>query len=172
MRHTRSQSVPSSASTQVPQTITTDGRSGHLYIGARDSDSITRGGMLVGLENESPYRIDQYGHMHTAMAKGGKASSTGGLKSDLEGAKYGGRTVTFNGATNEDIVLTLDAFSHRLNQLKAGGEEGKAKYERLARKLSGKRMTDEEMNTLLGRLLAGDENKRRRERLANARTNA
>ena len=102
------------------QIITTDGRSGHMYVGERDSTQTKRGGMLVGMETDSPYRSNQYGHMHTAMAKGGKFSSTGGLKYDIEGAKYGGRTVDFNGATNEDIALTLDAFNNHLNQLKAG----------------------------------------------------
>lgn len=151
------------------QIITTDGRSGHMYVGERDSTQTKRGGMLVGMETDSPYRTNQYGHMHTAMAKGGKFSSTGGLKYDIEGAKYGGRTVDFNGATNEDIALTLDAFNNHLNQLKAGGEEGKAKYEQLARQLSGTRMSDKEMNALMGQLLAGEEHKERRKRLANAR---
>ena len=153
----------------VAQVITTDGRSGHMYVGSRDSTDSVRGGMLVGMETESPYRTNQHGHMHTAMATSAKLSSTGGLKKDLVGKKFGGRTVDFNGATNEDIILTLDAFTAHLNQLKASGKKGLKEYEELARTLSGERMSQKEMNQLMNKLLAGDKHKERRARLNRAR---
>ena len=153
----------------VAQTITADGRSGHLYVGSRDSSRTTRGGMLVGMETESPYRTNQLGHMHTAMAKSDPISSTGGVKANREGKEFGGRTVDFKGATNEDIAVTLDAFSNHLSQLKAGGDEGKAAYERLVRKLSGERMDSEVMERFMRELLPGEDQDERRKRLARAR---
>ena len=137
--------------------------------GSRDSSQTTRGGMLVGMETESPYRTNQLGHMHTAMAKSDPISSTGGVKYHLQGDQYGGRTVDFKGATNEDIAVNLDAFSNHLNQLKAGGEEKKAEYEALVRELSGERMNSEAMERFMKKILPGEDQEERRKRLAKAR---
>ena len=153
------------------EVITNDGRSGHMYMGVRDSNATTRGGMLVGLETDSPYRMNQTGHMHTAAAKSEDNSSTGGMKDDITGDKYGGRTVDFNGATNEDLVTVLNSFTSHINNLRGGSNEQKAQYEALVKKLSGKRMSQEDMSALMTQLVGdGEQTRELRERLARART--
>ena len=155
---------------KVPQMINADGRSGHMYVGSRDSTETTRGGMLVGLESDSPYRMNQTGHMHTARAVSELDSSTGGMKADIVGEKYGGRTVDFNGAKNSDIVAVMGAFDRRLEAMRRDtSDAGRRRYEAMLRKISGERMTDKEMNSLMMRLLPGDENKEVRKRLRTAR---
>ena len=50
------------------QMINADGRSGHMYIGRKMGTASHKGGLLVGLESDSPYRMNQTGHMHNAAA--------------------------------------------------------------------------------------------------------
>ena len=59
------------------QMINADGRSGHMYIGRRMGTASRKGGLLVGLESDSPYRMNQTGHMHNAAAQAEEGSSTG-----------------------------------------------------------------------------------------------
>ena len=152
------------------QIITADGRSGHMYMGVRDSGKSTRGGMLVGLETDSPYRMNQTGHMHTAAAVGEDNSSTGGMKEDIVGDKYGGRTVDFEGATNEDIVTVLDAFSRHLKTLQEGGGARMREYQTLVESISGPRMSDDAMETLMRQIMGDDEYDARSARLLRARS--
>ena len=137
------------------QLINADGRSGHMYIGRRMGTASQKGGLLVGLESDSPYRMNQTGHMHNAAAQAEEGSSTGGLKADIQGNKYGGRTVNLSGLTNKELTETLSAFTSHFSSLRASDEDA---YNALLEQISGKRMDQDSMNALLGQMLQGDEN--------------
>ena len=137
------------------QVINADGRSGHLYIGRRTGTAGKKGGLLVGLESDSPYRMNQTGHMHNAAAQAEEGSSTGGLKVDIQGKKYGGRTVDLSGLTNQELVATLGAFTSHFTSLRDSDESS---CNALLEQISGKRMGDDSMNALLGQMLQGEEN--------------
>ena len=124
-----------------PEIITNDGRSGHLYVGAADSSQERKGGMLVGLESDSPYRMNQTGHMHNAAADPEEASSTGGLKTDAKGKKYGGRTVDLSGLKNTETTQLLQTFTGRL----AGKKEDPQAYKTFVNKIAGKRLPANEL---------------------------
>ena len=137
------------------QMINADGRSGHMYIGRKMGTASHKGGLLVGLESDSPYRMNQTGHMHNAAAQAEEGSSTGGLKVDIQGNKYGGRTVDLSGLSNKEMVATLDAFSTHFRGLRDSNE---AAYNALLEQISGKRMDTASMNALLDQMLAGRQN--------------
>ena len=137
------------------QMINADGRSGHMYIGRKMGTASHKGGLLVGLESDSPYRMNQTGHMHNAAAQAEEGSSTGGLKVDIQGNKYGGRTVDLSGLSNKEMVATLTAFSTHFKGLRDSNE---AAYNALLEQISGKRMDTASMNALLDQMLAGREN--------------
>lgn len=137
------------------QMINADGRSGHMYIGRKMGTASHKGGLLVGLESDSPYRMNQTGHMHNAAAQAEEGSSTGGLKVDIQGNKYGGRTVDLSGLSNKEMVATLEAFSTHFRGLRDTNE---AAYNALLEQISGKRMDTASMNALLDQMLAGREN--------------
>ena len=137
------------------QMINADGRSGHMYIGRKMGTASHKGGLLVGLESDSPYRMNQTGHMHNAAAQAEEGSSTGGLKVDIQGNKYGGRTVDLSGLSNKEMVATLEAFSTHFRGLRDSNE---AAYNTLLEQISGKRMDTASMNALLDQMLAGREN--------------
>ena len=92
------------------------------------------------------------------------------MKTDITGDKYGGRTVDFNGATNEDLVAVLNAFTEHINTLRGGDETQQAMYADLVKQISGKRMSAQEMSTLLGQLNGVKDNEAMLKRLAKART--
>ena len=137
------------------QMINADGRSGHMYIGRRMGTASRKGGLLVGLESDSPYRMNQTGHMHNAAAQAEEGSSTGGLKVDIQGNKYGGRTVDLSGLSNKEMVATLAAFSTHFKSLRDTNEDA---YNALLEQISGKRMDTASMNALLDQMLAGRQN--------------
>ena len=137
------------------QMINADGRSGHMYIGRKMGTASHKGGLLVGLESDSPYRMNQTGHMHNAAAQAEEGSSTGGLKVDIQGNKYGGRTVDLSGLSNKEMVATLAAFSTHFKGLRDTNEDA---YNALLEQISGKRMDTASMNALLDQMLAGREN--------------
>ncbi len=137
------------------QMINADGRSGHMYIGRKMGTASHKGGLLVGLESDSPYRMNQTGHMHNAAAQAEGGSSTGGLKVDIQGNKYGGRTVDLSGLSNKEMVATLAAFSTHFKSLRDTNEDA---YNALLEQISGKRMDTASMNALLDQMLAGRQN--------------
>ena len=137
------------------QMINADGRSGHMYIGRKMGTASHKGGLLVGLESDSPYRMNQTGHMHNAAAQAEEGSSTGGLKVDIQGNKYGGRTVDLSGLSNKEMVATLAAFSTHFKGLRDTNEDA---YNALLEQISGKRMDTASMNALLDQMLAGRQN--------------
>ena len=137
------------------QMINADGRSGHMYIGRKMGTASHKGGLLVGLESDSPYRMNQTGHMHNAAAQAEEGSSTGGLKVDIQGNKYGGRTVDLSGLSNKEMVATLAAFSTHFKSLRDTNEDA---YNALLEQISGKRMDTASMNALLDQMLAGRQN--------------
>ena len=137
------------------QMINADGRSGHMYIGRKMGTASHKGGLLVGLESDSPYRMNQTGHMHNAAAQAEEGSSTGGLKVDIQGNKYGGRTVDLSGLSNKEMVATLAAFSTHFKSLRDTNEDA---YNALLEQISGKRMNTASMNALLDQMLAGRQN--------------
>ena len=137
------------------QMINADGRSGHMYIGRKMGTASHKGGLLVGLESDSPYRMNQTGHMHNAAAQAEEGSSTGGLKVDIQGNKYGGRTVDLSGLSNKEMVATLAAFSTHFKGLRDTNEDA---YNALLEQISGKRMNTASMNALLDQMLAGRQN--------------
>ena len=150
------------------QMINADGRSGHMYIGRRMGTASRKGGLLVGLESDSPYRMNQTGHMHNAAAQAEEGSSTGGLKTDIQGNKYGGRTVDLSGLTNQEMVATLHAFTSHFSRLR---DEDEGAYNDLLERISGKRMDADSMNALLGQMLAGEENEALLAKLKHMRRN-
>ncbi len=150
------------------QMINADGRSGHMYIGRRMGTASRKGGLLVGLESDSPYRMNQTGHMHNAAAQAEEGSSTGGLKTDIQGNKYGGRTVDLSGLTNQEMVATLHAFTSHFSRLRDEDEDA---YNDLLERISGKRMDADSMNALLGQMLAGEENEALLAKLKHMRRN-
>ena len=137
------------------QMINADGRSGHMYIGRKMGTASHKGGLLVGLESDSPYRMNQTGHMHNAAAQSEEGSSTGGLKVDIQGNKYGGRTVDLSGLSNKEMVATLAAFSTHFKGLRDTNEDA---YNALLEQISGKRMNTASMNALLDQMLARRQN--------------
>ena len=151
------------------QMINADGRSGHMYIGRRMGTASRKGGLLVGLESDSPYRMNQTGHMHNAAAQAEEGSSTGGLKTDIQGNKYGGRTVDLSGLTNQEMVATLHAFTSHFSRLRDEDEDA---YNDLLERISGKRMDADSMNALLGQMLAGEENEALLAKLKHMRRNS
>ena len=150
------------------QMINADGRSGHMYIGRKMGTASHKGGLLVGLESDSPYRMNQTGHMHNAAAQAEEGSSTGGLKADIQGNKYGGRTVDLSGLTNKEMVATLNAFTSHFSRLR---DEDEGAYNDLLERISGKRMDADSMNALLGQMLAGEENEALLAKLKSMRRN-
>ena len=150
------------------QMINADGRSGHMYIGRKMGTASHKGGLLVGLESDSPYRMNQTGHMHNAAAQAEEGSSTGGLKTDIQGNKYGGRTVDLSGLTNQEMVATLHAFTSHFSRLR---DEDEGAYNDLLERISGKRMDADSMNALLGQMLAGEENEALLAKLKHMRRN-
>ena len=131
------------------QMINADGRSGHMYIGKKSSTDTAKGGLLMGLESDSPYRMNQTGHMHNAAAVAEEGSSTGGLKTDIQGDKYGGRTVNLSGLRNDELVNILNRFSAHVDALRGGDDEQKARYDLLISQVAGRRMGAQELFDLL-----------------------
>lgn len=129
------------------QMINADGRSGHMYIGRQGSGRWRKGGLLMGLESDSPYRMNQTGHMHNAAAVAEDGSSTGGLKADLQGKKYGGRSVDLSGLKNSEVAGVLEKFTAYAGGLRRSNEE---QYNALIHQISGKRMNAEALQNLLG----------------------
>lgn len=126
--------------------INVQGRNGHMYVGQAHSTADRKGGLLMGLESDSPYRMNQTGHMHNAAAKGEEGSSTGGLKTDITGKKYGGRSVDLSGLQNEQVAGLLQEFNTHVRGLRSSNRpEDKAELERLATVLSGKRLSNVEL---------------------------
>lgn len=150
------------------QMINADGRSGHMYIGRKMGTASHKGGLLVGLESDSPYRMNQTGHMHNAAAIAEEGSSTGGLKADIQGNKYGGRTVDLSGLSNKEMVATLNAFTSHFSRLRDEDEDA---YNSLLEQISGKRMDTDSMNALLAQMLGGEENEALLAKLKNMRRN-
>ena len=136
------------------QMINADGRSGHMYIGKKSSTATTKGGLIIGLESDSPYRMNQTGHMHNAAAIAEEGSSTGGLKADIQGDKYGGRTVNLSGLKNAELVDILTQFTGHINQLRSGNPQQQAQYDALLQKIAGKRMDAQELYDLLDSFMA------------------
>ena len=129
--------------------ISNDGRSGHMYIGQRSGGARQRGGFLVGMETDSPYRMNQRGHMHNMLASSEKSSSTGGHKSGRKGAKENGRVVDLGGLSNRETLGLVQQFETYANGLRETDEEG---YNRLLEQMSGKKLGEEEMKALLGNI--------------------
>jgi hypothetical protein len=128
------------------QLIMKDGRSGHLYVGTKGGNKKKKGGMLVSLESDAPYRMNQTGHIHDMFATGEEASSTGGYKTDLVGKKYGGRTVDLSGFDNESLISVMNAFTEFAK--KKMTSEDTAERDSLTpiiKKLVGKRMSEGEL---------------------------
>ncbi len=128
------------------QMINADGRSGHMYIGRKSSTDTQKGALLMGLESDSPYRMNQTGHMHNAAAQAEEGSSTGGLKQDIRGKKYGGRTVDLSGLENSEVTGALQGFTGHMENLRRNNPDD---YKALVAKMTGKRLTDEEMTDLM-----------------------
>lgn len=129
--------------------ISNDGRSGHMYIGQRSGGARHRGGFLVGMETDAPYRMNQRGHMHNMLASSEKSSSTGGHKSGRKGAKENGRVVDLGGLSNRETLGLVQQFETYANGLRETDEEG---YNRLLEQMSGKKLGEEEMKALLGNI--------------------
>lgn len=137
--------------------INADGRSGHMYIGKKTSTAEKAGGLLVGLESDSPYRMNQTGHMHNAAAEAEEGSSTGGLKTDLQGKKYGGRTVDLGGLKNEEVVRLLNGFTQHFSSLRSGDAAQQAQYQALLGQIAGKRMDAQSLHSLMGNFVQDEE---------------
>lgn len=111
--------------------------------------------MLVGLESDAPYRMNQTGHIHDVMATGEEASSTGGYKTDLVGEKYGGRTVDLLGFNNTELAGLMSKFTDF-----AGGKMSSDKpedresmehmehMEHMVHMLTGKRLDQEGLSNM------------------------
>lgn len=137
--------------------INADGRSGHMYIGKKTSTADKAGGLLVGLESDSPYRMNQTGHMHNAAAESEEGSSTGGLKTDLQGEKYGGRTVDLGGLKNEEVVGLLNGFTQHFSALRSGDAAQQAQYQALLGQIAGKRMDADSLRGLIGNFVQDED---------------
>lgn len=137
--------------------INADGRSGHMYIGKKTSTADKAGGLLVGLESDSPYRMNQTGHMHNAAAESEEGSSTGGLKTDLQGKKYGGRTVDLGGLKNEEVVGLLNGFTQHFSSLRSGDAAQQAQYQALLGQIAGKRMDADSLRGLMGNFVQDED---------------
>lgn len=137
--------------------INADGRSGHMYIGKKTSTADKAGGLLVGLESDSPYRMNQTGHMHNAAAESEEGSSTGGLKTDLQGKKYGGRTVDLGGLKNEEVIKLLNGFTQHFSSLRSGDAEQQAQYQALLGQIAGKRMDAQSLYSLMENFVQDEE---------------
>jgi len=133
--------------------INAQGRNGHMYVGQSDSSNNRKGGLLMGLESDSPYRMNQTGHMHNAAAMAEEGSSTGGLKTDITGEKYGGRTVDMSGLKNSELSSTVDEFSDYFDNLR---NNDAGAYKALVKQITGKRMSEEELFTLMSQMGANN----------------
>ncbi|MDD2420948.1 MAG: DUF4157 domain-containing protein, partial [Heliobacteriaceae bacterium] len=145
------------------QMINAQGRSGHMYIGRASSTKDTKGGLLMGLESDSPYRMNQTGHMHNAAAMAEEGSSTGGLKRDIQAKKYGGRTVDLSGLKNKELTGILQSFSAHIGAMRADPARAD-EYKQLVTKMSGKRMSGEDLSGLLGQFMPQQEGETAEER--------
>lgn len=143
------------------QMINADGRSGHMYIGMKSSNKKRMGGLLMGLESDSPYRMNQTGHMHNAAAIAEEGSSTGGLKTDIQGDKYGGRTVDLSNLKNEELQNILNGFTQHFQGLRGGNAEQQAQYEQLLQQMAGERMSVDALQNLLVSFMGDTEETRR-----------
>ncbi|MDR2572038.1 MAG: DUF4157 domain-containing protein [Oscillospiraceae bacterium] len=129
------------------QTIMEDGRSGHLYMGHRQGDKKHKGGLLVGLESDAPYRMNQTGHMHDAAATPEEASSMGGLKTDLVGKKYGGRKVDVSNLTNKQLSGAMGSLDNKLQELRNSGDRDTERE--ILSQLTGARMSPHQLKGFL-----------------------
>ena len=136
------------------QMINADGRSGHMYIGRKDSTEKQAGGLLLGLGTDSPYRMNQMGHMHNAAATPEAESNTGGLRADLKGNKYNGRTVNLERFENEEVVELLDKFSSHFRNLR--DNEDQTAYNALVEQISGKRISEADMPAFIKSFMGED----------------
>ena len=134
----------------VGQTILNDGRAGHMYIGKKQSSINQAGGLLVGLESDSPYRMNQSGHMHDAAATAEDESNTGGMKADIQGDKYGGRTVDLRSVQNDQLINIIDSFTNHVNTLRDQQDQGD--FQNLVKTIAGKRMEAPQLISLLRQL--------------------
>jgi len=128
------------------QLIMKDGRSGHLYVGTKGGDKKKKGGMLVGLESDAPYRMNQTGHIHDMFATGEEASSTGSYKTDLVGKKYGGRTVDLSGLDNQTLINVMNAFTQFASERMTSEDVAvRESMTPIIQKLVGKRMDERQL---------------------------
>ena len=127
--------------------ILNDNRNGHLYVGVKEAEKYKRGGILIGLEGEAPYRMNQWGHYHTAKATAGKIKPTGGQGFDLHGDKTSGRNLYLRDIKNEDLITIMNAVDKEFDKLYGG--ERKEEYEGILQKITGKKLEQKELETIL-----------------------
>jgi len=137
-----------------PMMINAQGRNGHMYVGQSESSNDKKGGLLMGLESDSPYRMNQTGHMHNAAAMAEEGSSTGGLKTDITGEKYGGRTVDMSGLKNSELASTVNDFSAYFTNLRNNDADA---YKQLVTQITGRRMTEDQLFALMSQMGANNE---------------
>ena len=138
--------------------IRTDNRNGHLYVGKKEGSEKQHGGFLIGLESDSPYRMNQWGHIHTAGAVTERIKSTGGMTKDLHGDQISGRNLFLGGMKNEDLIRIMRDVDKGFEELYDSKDVKKQQeYDEILRQLTGKRLEAEAVEEILKKLTKKDE---------------
>ena len=128
--------------------ILNDNRSGHLYVGAKEAEQYKRGGILIGLESDGPYRMNHWGHYHTATAAPETIQATGGMTEDRHGDKASGRKLYLRDIKNEELITLMNAVDKGFNDL-YGNPEKEKEYEEILQKITGKKLKQEDLEKIL-----------------------
>ncbi len=140
------------------KTLCNDGSSGHFYSMRKEADRSHYGAMLMGLESDANGVTNQMGHTHDWHATAEKASSLGAQRTDEIGKKYGGRQCDLSGMSALDIKNWMVALEKAMSRWQGAPAENRGNLETAMRMLSGKKMTQNELNqfrNLLGNASAG-----------------
>ena len=130
--------------------ILSDGSAGHMYIRKQQGDANTCGSLMVGIESAASLKTSFTGHFHTPLAKSSKQSAFLADKFG-PGAKTNGKTVDLSGLDSEKLALALKEFEKGYIALQK--TQNSNKLNQVNEMLSGKRMTETKMITMMTGLL-------------------
>ncbi|MBQ8147924.1 MAG: hypothetical protein IJ040_03940 [Lachnospiraceae bacterium] len=127
----------------VPQQIKDDGTCGLVYFKIKEGDANDYSAILAGLESDAPGMTNLTGHTH-GLGNPEFMSSTGGLRTDEIGDKYGGRQIDLTGITPEFYARIMDCFAERM-RIHSGNPDV---FDDIIRRLCGDVLNNDDLKQL------------------------
>ncbi len=131
------------------KTANVDGTSGHILVGT--AELALASGALIKLESAAPCETSKFGHTHGMSGKSNIISATCQFRPFSPHEKRSGILVNVSGLTVDELNQALDAFNENL--------EANLNDDEFLKKLTGLKMTENELKEFLNKLAEDGQNK-------------